>query len=562
MKRILHTLFVAVLLVLSTPLWAQSETKTFTVSPLDGSYNKTGWCANWTSTTNEHPIASISVAGGINNMNADTKSGGFELAVGSNGNSNYTWNFSVLGYEIISYSFKFKSKENGKNVNVVAGGETIISSYSEEKTLTVDNVNAQIASFQLTGSNYAIIVTELTFTVSSPILEAGQVYTFKNVAYGRSLAADGTNDVHTKTIDAADKKQQWYVIKEGNYYVLRNVETGKYLQGSGQSSAWSMSDDYSLDHNKFELYPSNTIYNTLHTKTLGDYAYMHDSNNGDNGGYEIVGWSNGDNTTASHWTITNVEYSDEELEVLFDNFIPEETIESALSEIFSDKACTTLKDNYSSISDEELKADANYKALPSVLKKLVEKVRSGDWSEDNADSSKDGWGSEYAQKFRVQMYEPYSIANDITKWLGINYHANNDNPTGIYMPAAGTLCVIVDGDIVDGASLRIIDAGANGRIITATTSGQELTKGVNVINYTGATGMLYICYNVDTYNPNGTDDATRFPYKLSDYAPLKIHIEGGAINGFYNACGDFRATDDSDNLWKQITGASVDEDAD
>ena len=49
---------------------------------------------------------------------------------------------------------------------------------------------------------------------------------------------------------------------------------------------------------------------------------------------------------------------------------------------------------------------------------------------------------------------------------------------------------------------------------------------------------------------------------MSEYAPLKIHIEGGAINGFYNACGDFRATTDEENLWKAYTGANVDADAD
>ena len=43
---------------------------------------------------------------------------------------------------------------------------------------------------------------------------------------------------------------------------------------------------------------------------------------------------------------------------------------------------------------------------------------------------------------------------------------------------------------------------------------------------------------------------------------MKIHIEGGAINGFYNACGDFRANTDAEDLWKTFTGASVDKDAD
>lgn len=561
MKRIFTHLFVAVLLMLSTTSWAQSGTKTFTVSPSDGSYNQTGWCSNWTSNSSEYPVTRIDVAGGINNMNASTTSGGFEMAVGTNGNSNYTWNFSVPGYKIESYSFKFKSKNNNQNINVVAGSQTMTSSYSTQQTLTVNNVNAQVASFQLTGSNVAIIVTELTFTVT-PILEVGQVYMFKNARpdTDRSLSADGTDDVHTMATDVNDTKQQWYVTKDGNYYVLRNVGTGKYLKGNGQSSAWSMTDDYSHDYNKFELYVSNTTYNTLHTKTLGTHAYMHDSNNGDNGGYEIVGWTNADDAAGSHWTITKVGYSNDELEVLFDDFIPESTIKPALEAIFSDKACTTLKESYRSMNDDALKADANYKALPSVLKKMVKKVRDNSWTEANAVSSKDSWNSEYAKKFRVQMYEPYSIEGEITSYLRINAHANMDNPTGIYATAGQRIYVMVEADeIPDGAELWLTYQTGSGNTYSygATEYNSKYTQlqpGLNVITYTDEISQLWVNYLVHTYNKDGATIADKFPHKISEYAPLKIHIEGGHINGFYNAIGDFRASaaDGSDNLWGAV----------
>ena len=64
-----------------------------------------------------------------------------------------------------------------------------------------------------------------------------------------------------------------------------------------------------------------------------------------------------------------------------------------------------------------------------------------------------------------------------------------------------------------------------------------------------------LCHNNIKY-------ASRIPY--SEYPPLKIHIEGGAITGYYNACGDFRASAPgaADDLWYQYSGASVDCDAD
>lgn len=404
----------------------------------------------------------------------------------------------------------------------------------------------------------------VTATVSAQLtsLEVDKVYRFVNArTAGRSLNGCGSGNVNTTTTDATDLKQQWYVTKDGDYYVLRNLYYAQYLKGTEEFyTAWTMTDDYSATQNKFELVTSNSTLNTLKIKGSDTSGHMHDSNNeGHYDGCSVVKWYNND--SGSYWTIHEVTYSNEELKTILDAHPTVAEVAARITNFhtfFTDDACTTP--SYATL--ELAKAAAEYGLLSADLQALVDeiytKVLSDNWEEDNAVDGKDSWGSEYAKKFRVQMYEPYSIANDITKWLGINYHANNDNPTGIYMPAAGTLYVMVEGTIKEGASLRIIDAGTNGRIITATTSGQELTNGVNVINYTGATGMLYICYNVDTYKPEGTDDATRFPHKISEYKPLKIHIEGGAITGYYNAIGDFRAADtETDDLWD-----GVDNDAD
>ena len=570
MKRIFTHLFVAVLLMLSTTSWAQTGTKTFTVSPSGGSYNQSGWCSSWTSNSSEYPVTKIAVAGGINNLNASTTSGGFEMAVGTNSNSNYTWNFSVPGYKIESYSFKFKSKNNNQNISVVAGGQTMTSSYSTQQALTVNNVNAQVASFQLTGSNYAIIVTELTFTVR-PVLEVGQVYRFTNVAYGRALSADGTDDVHTKTPDANDTKQQWYVTKDGDYYVLRNLATAKYLKGNGQSSAWSMTDDYSHDYNKFELYQSNTTYNTLHTKTLGDYAYMHDDNNGDNGGYNIVGWSNGNTTTASHWIITKVDYTDAEIKALLDAVPTASEVaayQPSLDALFSDAACVTPK--LASLSAAQ-NSEA-YAALPASLQRMVDKVYGDNWEEatvapadrpngnnntnHNLWTVADTWSSEYAKKFRVQMYEPYSIESEVTSYLRINAHCNMDNPTGIYANSGDVIYIMVGDDIPEGAELLLAYQSGNGATRYYNESPNvQLHKGLNRVTFTTDGCQMWIYYLVHTYNADGATIADKFPEnrKLSKYKPLKIHIEGGHINGFFNAMGDYRAADSAtENLWGDV----------
>lgn len=400
-------------------------------------------------------------------------------------------------------------------------------------------------------------------------LEVGQIYRFKSARADRSLRADGVDDVHTKTTDPYDKAQEWYVTKDGDYYVLRNIACGKYLRGAySYGAAWGMSDDYSSALNKFQLLTSNSTLNTLKTNGSDNYGHMHDDNNGDNGGYNVVGWLNNNDNTGSHWTITKVNYTAEQITELLEmapTVAEVASYSTALNALFNDGAGACVAPKLSSLN--AAKATNEYQALPAGLQAMVDKVYGDAWAEDNADATKQAnklnWDAEYAKKFRVQMYEPYSIAGDITSWLGINSHANNDNPTGIYMPAAGNLYVMVEGEIKEGATLRLVDGYTNRRINgTTTESAVVLKQGLNVINYTGATGMLYICYNVDTYNPNGATHAEKFPRKLSEFAPLKIHIEGGAINGFYNACGDFRATTDAENLWKTYTGANVDADTD
>ena len=575
MKKIFTHLFAVLLLslVATSNVWAQ-ETTEISLNFSEGTCNSTSgvYCSSWSSTTN--PVVTISVVGGNNNLVVNPSSDNFEMHEGSNGS---TWTFSVTGYRIVSYSFTYKTKQTGNDVTITIG-ETTYTSSDSEQPLEIAGLDSPTASFSLSGNNKGVVVSNLKLNVykhsSLTALEEGQVYMFKNARADRSLRADGAGDVHTKATDANDTAQQWYVTKENGYYILRNVAYGKYLNGASSSgTAWSLTDDYSATENKFELHTSNyETLNTLKTNGSNEYGYMHDDNNANNGCYNVVGWLNGNTNTGSHWTITKVDYTAEQITALLEKAPTVAEIAgytTALGELFTDVACVTPKLG----SLAEAQASDAYKALPTGLKAMVDKVYNEKteyvaletaWAEDNANDEKSGWSGKYAKKFRVQMYEPYSIAGDITSWLGINAHANNDNPTGIYVPEAGTLYIMVEGTINDGASLRIVDGGHNNRVTNATGGGYALKPGLNVINYTGTAGMLYICYNVDTYNPDGTDDDTRFPHKLSEYAPLKIHIEGGAINGYYNACGDFRATaqDGSDNLWKTISGANVDCDAD
>lgn len=315
-------------------------------------------------------------------------------------------------------------------------------------------------------------------------LESGKVYHFTcGGTTSVSLGASAVDDVAAVATDISDKAQQWLVTKNGNYYTLRNLANGYYLSGAGTSTGWSLSSGNSNETNLFELATVGGSYNAIRSKSHSSngYAWMHkDAQN------NIVGWENG--AVNSQWTIAAVDISADELAANW-KYIEEmqgvaanlPAYQTALDNLFADKACTTLKKQFASVA--AIEADADYKALPAVLQAMVKKVYTNDWAEDNADNSKDGWNNDYARKFRVQMYEPYSVAGAITSFLRINAHANNDNPTGIYPHERGMVYVMVEGAIAEGASLRLVDAGVNNRIGNPLGAGVELKEGLNAVPY-------------------------------------------------------------------------------
>ena len=416
-----------------------------------------------------------------------------------------------------------------------------------------------------------LLLTTATLSAQQTSLTAGKVYKFINCSYStKVLASNGAND--TRAADAVDgeESQHWYceteTIDGTLYYKFRNLINGRYLAGNGASSNWPLvAGDVETDTKYFTLETSGN-YNVIRSKAHANdgYAYMHSD-----GSYNIVGWCTDANGNATSWTISEVEYTADDIASILGEINTMEneaaavsTYQSYLDNIFADKACTTFKQGYVFSENE-----SNYQALPATLKNMVKKVSSDDWTEANGNASKEEWGHKYAKKFRVQMYEPYSFAgydNGIISFMRFDCHANNDNPTGIYAHERGNIYVMVQGEIKQGATLRLVDAGSNDRITNPAGKGYELKTGLNIVPCYEQGGHFYVCYNVETYTP----DTKEFNYKLSDFEPLKIHIEGGAINGFYNAQGDFLAGKTyegisyNEDLWKTITGASVDCDED
>ncbi len=422
---------------------------------------------------------------------------------------------------------------------------------------------------------FALLLLSLVTTSAWAQFENGKVY--RIVCSGTnsvSLGASALTDVAAVSTSETEKAQQWYVTVSGSNYTFRNLANGRYLLGNNSTSnAWGLTET----SNDFTVTVVNGNYAIRGASHANGYGYMHKD-----GGNNIVSWESG--AANSQWTPIEVSYTAAELQAVWNEVealvVPSSTVsgyQEKLDAIFSDKACTVLKSEYTSanMSNANLENDENYSALPQVLKDMVKKVRGGDWSEKtvapadrpngnnntnhNLWTVADTWDNDYAKKFRVQMYEPYSVEGEITNYLRINAHCNMDNPTGIYANAGEPMYIMVEGTIEDGAELWVAHQVGHGATnYYNNVAYTQLKEGLNVVPYFADGSQLWINYVVHTYNVNEKTIEEKFPHKLSEYKPLKIHIEGGKINGFFNAMGDYRSTEVSgdanggENLWGEV----------
>ncbi len=209
-----------------------------------------------------------------------------------------------------------------------------------------------------------------------------------------------------------------------------------------------------------------------------------------------------------------------------EDYFPMEADSSAIvnelrSTWFEDAACTELKAEYRGMTDEELTAAMTEGGMPAFMAAIAVKLKNDDWTG-------------YEKDFRIHSYNAYSDANYWNDKMGSSGGSFMGNPTGIYTKGLEPLYVFVDEDVADDATLYIAGCVGNDLISKAQT-GRRLKKGLNIIDGT-AIALYYIVYTADTRAMTKT---------LAEWPDIKIHIEGGTVNGYYDVARhsdkDYRA---------------------
>lgn len=411
-----------------------------------------------------------------------------------------------------------------------------------------------------------IVLLLLVCTTMQAQLVSGKVYNFVNVGNPEKSMTSATagNYLSIATTDQTDYSQLWYVDSDDNGITLRNLGNGNYLRSpnAGGNTNWTLVKTVDGNNCRFSC-TQESGHDVLRAINATDsYHYMH---YGATTG-TVVCWTS--SAPATQWDFTEVSgITSDELNANWESLAainPSDavigTYQSALDELFSDKACTELNSAFASMTETNLKEQQAYKNLPTTLQQMVLKVHGGDdaWGEENYDTNKEDWNAAYAKKYRVQLYEPYNEPEAAAAALGLNAHTNLNNPTGIFSGGREAMYVMVEGEIEEGASLYLASYSGHGKL-GGYQNGVELKTGLNVVPSYFAGNNYCINYVVHTFDTEGgTKKGNKAKArKLSDYEDLKIHIEGGHINGYWNKMGDDLYTPDKNADWDYIAARAT-----
>ena len=431
-------------------------------------------------------------------------------------------------YYHISASNSFKNGEcfvEADNHNIVGGNAMSFTTKQNEAQHRTDTTfflnTASEWEFQPASDVSIESIKELLRKNSHGVYEPaeGKYYIIRNVAYPNRVLTTYPhldNVLRTEGRNEREMGQVWTLKKVNSQWAICNVVNNEYV---GNSTPQSQSFKMVSSPAPFTLQPMDQL--------LPNFAFivrngvsLHSANSK---GFEVVNWN--ENTIASQWQLEEVNLDNKALTEYKQKLEDRKRLNAdyaqlneKLQQFFEDYACTQLKANYKTMGKAEFKAALNAQDLPQSLIEMALRVKSDTWNDKNADANK------YEKYFRIQEYQAYSHpqkwAND-NKLMPTNFgqYSQLTNPTGITIPEKELVLLFVDHDTPAKCFLQA--ELVQGKNKTGTTF--NLHKGVNTI-YANELSHLYINYMMDDVN-----------LKYTELPKIRIHVEGGRANGYFDA---------------------------
>ncbi len=413
----------------------------------------------------------------------------------------------------------------------------IASSSSFSGTTCLNLGNDKTTLYEWSGANgdmnsawafnmvYEVTLDDVVEHISSNIIYAdeltdGAYYRIINPSYGLCIA-EASGALKCVSEDKGNYSQYWQLVSDGDEWQIRNVLSDNYVQRqTALSNQYKTAEEpatFCIIGTGVMLENSWYICNTSEaTRVLHCNSSMN-----------VVAWYT--SAAESKWQFLEVVLTEEEIEAAkeeyaeYNDVVENRTaIQLALDNLFEDKSCTTLQSGVSSLTDDELELNEDYKTLTPSLKRMVMKVKNDTWDMPTATSSVT---DSYEKFFRIADYRPYSHYSKMANGVGQRYsYAKLSGPTGISASGGDALYLFVsetpEGDCNLQVEMVTIDGSPDGHKTGTTTS---LSAGMNVVR-ASEHDMVYIFYQLN--------DTSEY---LADYPDVKIHIEGGTVHGYWDA---------------------------
>lgn len=431
-------------------------------------------------------------------------------------------------YYHISASNSFNNGEcfvEADNHNIVGGNAMSFTTKQNEAQHSTDTTfflnTASEWEFQPANDVSIESIKELLRKNSHGVYEPaeGKYYIIRNVAYPNRVLTTYPhldNVLRTEGRNEREMGQVWTLKKVNDKWALCNVVNNEYV---GNSTPKSESFKMVSTPEPFTLQLMDKMFpNFAFVASRG--VSLHSANSK---GFIVVNWE--ENTIASQWQLEEVNLDNKALTDYKQKLEDRKRLNAdyaqlneKLQQFFEDYACTQLKANYKTMSEAEFKAALNAQDLPQSLIEMALRVKSDTWNDKSADANK------YEKYFRIQEYQAYSHpqkwAND-NKLMPTNFgqYSQLTNPTGITIPEKELVLLFVDHDTPAKCFLQA--ELVQGKNKTGTTF--NLHKGVNTI-YANELSHLYINYMMDDVN-----------LKYTELPKIRIHVEGGRANGYFDA---------------------------
>lgn len=360
--------------------------------------------------------------------------------------------------------------------------------------------------------------------------EDGKYYRIVCVDYKRPLKIDYANGTVTteNTSIANDYAQVWKLVAKDDRFDLVNAYTNQMIQR--QSGALSKPYRTAASSNGgFKFSEVNDPFNLMFTM---DDVFGVGIHCAQSQGYQAVGWHT--SASANNWVLYEVKVDEEKLRKAQEEYQAFHNLKDnanvhwqKLSKYFDDAAATKIAPAYADKTNDNLKTEMQNDGIPVILQNVVLKIKDQAWATYAS-------GNNWEERFRIASYKPYSD-NDHWAWkVGMSYKFGNlTNPTGITAYPKNTLLLFVDSDVPANATLEAETV----ELCSVEGNRISLKKGLNVIAVEKQAN-LFVRYIVNTHNSG---------MKLAQFPDIKIHIEGGSVNGYF----DLTKGDDN-QVWKDL----------